>query len=100
MAIINSKLELLLQSGEMSEKQYKALADAYEASIRLSKYNSALILLAKIENKQFPESKKVSPEAIINTLLENLEILFAPKNWRWSSNSSPGCYAPDEPTPG
>ena len=29
------------------------------------------VLLAKIENNQFPESKKVSPEAI-NTLLENL----------------------------
>jgi len=79
LAIINSKLELLLQSGEMSEKQYKALNDAYEASIRLSKYNSTLILLAKIENKQFPESKNVSPEAIINTLLETLDDLIRSK---------------------
>jgi len=79
LAIINSKLELLLQSGEMNEKQYKALADAYEASIRLSKYNSTLILLAKIENKQFPESKQVSPEVIINMLLENLEDLIRAK---------------------
>ena len=79
LAIISSKLELLLQSGEMNEKQYKALADAYEASIRLSKYNSTLILLAKIENKQFPESKNVSPQAIINMLLENLEDLIRSK---------------------
>jgi signal transduction histidine kinase len=79
LAIINSKLELLLQSGEMSEKQYKALADAYEASIRLSKYNSTLILLAKIENKQFPESKMVSPEAILDNLLENLDDLIRTK---------------------
>jgi signal transduction histidine kinase len=79
LAIINSKLELLLQSGEMSEKQYKALADAYEASIRLSKYNSTLILLAKIENKQFPESKTVSPEAIFSNLLENLDDLIRDK---------------------
>ncbi|MEI7830314.1 MAG: HAMP domain-containing sensor histidine kinase [Prolixibacteraceae bacterium] len=76
LAIINSKLELLLQSGEMNEKQYKALVDAYEASIRLSKYNSTLILLAKIENKQFPESKMVSPETIISSLLENLDDLI------------------------
>ncbi len=79
LAIINSKLELLLQSGDMNEKQYKALADAYEASIRLSKYNSTLILLAKIENKQFPESKKISPEAIFNNLLENLDDLIRDK---------------------
>lgn len=79
LAIINSKLELLLQSGEMNEKQYKALADAYEASIRLSKYNSTLILLAKIENKQFPESRRVSPEAILASLLENLDDLIRSK---------------------
>ena len=79
LAIINSKLELLLQSGDMNEKQYKALADAYEASIRLSKYNSTLILLARIENKQFPESVKVSPEAIFNDLLENLDDLILDK---------------------
>jgi signal transduction histidine kinase len=79
LAIIHSKLELLLQSGEMNEKQYKALADAYEASIRLSKYNSTLILLAKIENKQFPESRMVKPEAIINNLLDNLEDLIRDK---------------------
>jgi len=79
LAIINSKLELLLQSGEMNEKQYKALADAYEASIRLSKYNSTLILLAKIENKQFPESRKISPEVILENLLENLEDLIRSK---------------------
>jgi signal transduction histidine kinase len=79
LAIISSKLEILLQSGEMNEKQYKALADAYEASIRLSKYNSTLILLAKIENKQFPESGKVSPESILNSLLEDLEDLIHSK---------------------
>ncbi len=79
LAIINAKLELLLQAGEMNEKQYKALSDAYEATIRLSKYNSTLILLAKIENKQFPESKNVSPENIIKRLLENLEDLIRSK---------------------
>ena len=79
LAIINSKLELLLQSGEMSEKQYKALGDAYDASVRLSKYNSTLILLAKIENKQFPESKEVHPQVILENLLENLDDLIRSK---------------------
>ena len=69
----------MLQSGEMNEKQYKALAGAHEATIRLSKYNSTLILLAKIENKQFPETKKVNPEAIFLALLENLDDLIRAK---------------------
>jgi signal transduction histidine kinase len=79
LAIINSKMELLLQSGDMKEKQYKALADAYEASNRLSRLNKTLILLAKIENRQFPESKLVNPAAMINYQLESLEDLILSK---------------------
>ncbi|MCE1199051.1 MAG: HAMP domain-containing histidine kinase [Marinilabiliales bacterium] len=76
LAIIHSKLELLLQSGELNEKQYKALADAYEASVRLAKYNKTLILLAKIENKQFPEEREVVLSEIADNLLESLEDLI------------------------
>ncbi len=79
LAIINSKMELLLQSGDMKEKQYKTVADAYEASNRLSRLNKTLILLAKIENRQFPESKPVNPAIMINHQLESLEDLIYAK---------------------
>ena len=79
LAIINSKMELLLQSGDMKEKQYKTVADAYEASNRLSRLNKTLILLAKIENRQFPESKPVNPAIMINNQLESLEDLIHAK---------------------
>ncbi len=79
LAIINSKMELLLQSGDMKEKQYKTVADAYEASNRLSRLNKTLILLAKIENRQFPESKPVNPSIMINHQLESLEDLIHAK---------------------
>lgn len=79
LAIISSKMELLLQSGDMSEKQYKTVVDAYDASNRLSRLNKTLILLAKIENRQFPESKEVYPSKIIDALLENLEDLILSK---------------------
>lgn len=90
LAIIGSKLEILLQSGEMNEKQYKAVADAYEASVRLSRYNSTLILLAKIENKQFPESKQIEPEKIFNNLLENLDDLILDKKIEVIRQFQPG----------
>jgi signal transduction histidine kinase len=79
LAIINSKMELLLQSGDMKEKQYKTVADAYEASHRLSRLNKTLILLTKIENRQFPESKPVNPVILINHQLESLEDLIHSK---------------------
>jgi signal transduction histidine kinase len=80
LAIISSKMELLLQSGDMSEKQYKTVMDAYEASNRLSRLNKTLILMTKIENRQFPESNEVYPSQIIDTQLENLEDLILSKN--------------------
>jgi signal transduction histidine kinase len=79
LAIINSKMELLLQSGDMKEKQYKTVADAYDASNRLSRLNKTLILMAKIENRQFPESKAVNPATMIDLQLENLEDLIHSK---------------------
>ncbi len=79
LAIINSKMELLMQSGDMQEKQYKSVAEAYEASNRLSRLNKTLILLAKIENRQFPELKPVNPAIMINHQLESLEDLIHSK---------------------
>ena len=79
LAIINSKMELLLQSQNLDEKQMKAVADAYEASNRLSKLNKTLLLLAKIENRQFPESKSINPLLLIEKQLESLEDLIDSK---------------------
>ena len=79
LAIINSKMEILLQSGELQEKQLKAVGDAYDASHRLSRLNKTLILLAKIENRQFPDSSAVFPYNVIVQQLENLEDLIESK---------------------
>ena len=82
LAIINSKMELLLQSNDLSEKNYKAVVDAYEASNRISRLNKTLILLAKIENRQFPESESVNLKLIIDNQLELLEDIIDSKNIR------------------
>ncbi|NOQ27876.1 MAG: hypothetical protein GQ564_21145 [Bacteroidales bacterium] len=79
LAIINSKMELLLQSSDLSENHYKAVVDAYEASNRLSRLNKTLILLAKIENRQFPQSEPVNLKLIIDNQLDLLEDILESK---------------------
>ena len=86
LAIISSKMELLLQSGGMSERQYKTVADAFEASNRLSRLNKTLILMAKIENRQFPESKPVHLATLIDIQLDNLEDLILSKKIKVKKN--------------
>ena len=79
LSIINAKMELLLQSGDMKEKQLKSVLDAYEASNRLSRVNKTLLLLAKIENRQFPESKPINPGNFVDYQLDILEDLILSK---------------------
>jgi signal transduction histidine kinase len=79
LSIINAKMELLLQSGDMKEKHLKSVLEVYEASNRLSRVNTTLLLLAKIENRQFPESAPVDPKAIFDYQLECLEDLILSK---------------------
>ncbi|MCX6230079.1 MAG: HAMP domain-containing sensor histidine kinase [Bacteroidetes bacterium] len=80
LAIINMKLELLLQSRNLDDKQLKALVEAYEATNRLSKLNKTLLLLAKIENRQFPESGIINPVSIIQSQLDSFEDMIDAKH--------------------
>lgn len=65
LAIIQSKLEVLLQDSLLTEKQIVAITCAFEATQRLSKLNQALLLITKIENNQFNSGEVISIKAII-----------------------------------
>lgn len=54
-AIIRTKLDLLIQEEGLTERQSKTLQSAYNAVEKLTRLNSSLLLLAKIENNQFEE---------------------------------------------
>ncbi|WP_346861324.1 HAMP domain-containing sensor histidine kinase [uncultured Draconibacterium sp.] len=72
-AVIISKMELLLQSEYLKEKELKTISDAYEASTKLSRLTNTLLLLSKIGNRQFPEVEKVDFKNIIENQLQDLE---------------------------
>jgi len=73
LAVITSKMELLLQSENINEKELKTVADAYEACSKLSRLNSTLLLLSKIGNRQFPEVEEIDLKEITDTQLQDLE---------------------------
>lgn len=80
LAIINSKLELLMQSKDLPEKQFKIIADATEAANRLSRLNKTLILLTRIENRQFPEIESIDPQKIIQRQLNDYDDIIKSKS--------------------
>lgn len=57
LAIINSKLDLLIQDEGLSEQQSQSLQGIYAPVQKLSKLSEGLLLSARIGNKQFDEKE-------------------------------------------
>ncbi|OJJ17677.1 hypothetical protein BKI52_27840 [marine bacterium AO1-C] len=79
LAIIKSKIELLIQS-DLSDEQMLHVQSIYEVSNRLSKINKALLLLAKIENQQFQDTQVIDFGQLLEKHLNNFEELVEMKN--------------------
>lgn len=73
LAVINSKLDLLIQGQNLDEVQVKQLQDIYDGVRRLTKLNQSLLLLSKIENNQFTAVKPVDLKELIGEKLSQLE---------------------------
>lgn len=73
LAIIRSKSDLLMEQTDLNKKTAELINDINDATTRLSNLNKALLLLAKIDNKQFIEQKKINLSEIIDTNLSNYE---------------------------
>lgn len=73
LSIISTKIELLMQETNYTQKQNELLQQTYQATQRLYKLNQALILLSRIENKQFIETNHINLNEAIDEKLEVLE---------------------------
>lgn len=76
LAIINSKLDLMIQDQELEEKHHRQLQAMYDAVGRLSKLNQSLLLLTKIENNQFVHTDPIALAPLIGDKLQQLEDLI------------------------
>lgn len=76
LAIIQSKLEILMQRKELKKESINLIKSINEATARLFKLNQGLLLISKIDNLYFQEEKEISLKSIIeNSLISYKEIL-------------------------
>ncbi|MFN3404735.1 MAG: sensor histidine kinase [Cytophagaceae bacterium] len=80
LAIIRNKLELLIQSKNLSESDMELVERIFEAVTRLSNLNKNLLLLSKIENRQFSEREEIEVALKVSKSLSNLEEQLKEKN--------------------
>ena len=76
LAIIKGHVELLLQSPRIGEKEIESLAILLQNTNRLSKLNSTLILLSKIEHQRFSDTENIDFEKIVEEVLKNFKDLI------------------------
>ncbi len=69
LAVIKSKVDLLIQSENLKDYEMKLIAGIEDACSKLIRLNQSLLLLTKIENRQFKTTEKVSVEKIIDNSL-------------------------------
>ncbi|GET31441.1 two-component sensor histidine kinase [Prolixibacter bellariivorans] len=79
LAIILSKLEMLLQSKDLSPEQSKLVQSAYRNARRLSQTNRSMVTLTRIENRQFNQNQSLKVSNILDELLEQLEDFITSK---------------------
>ena len=82
LAIIKSKLELLIQGEGLDEEQIGMINSVYEASTRMSRLNQGLLLISKIDNNQFHHTEKVDLQKIMKKTLEHFEEIINLKKIR------------------
>jgi len=78
LAIIRSRIELMINQSELTEKVAGILGDITDANNRLTQLNRTLLLLAKIENNQFPETEEVNVSLMVDDIIEMYGNLYEP----------------------
>jgi signal transduction histidine kinase len=82
LAIIKNKLEVLMQSPGLLEEQMGMIDTALTAANRLSKLNEALLILSRIENRQFHNLEAININERINYHLATFDELIRMKGIR------------------
>jgi signal transduction histidine kinase len=79
LAIIRSKLDVMIQDKSLSENQFNTIGSLYDAVNRLAKLNQSLNLLTKIENEEFEQKELVNISELILEQLRNSDELIKSK---------------------
>lgn len=97
-AIAAGKLELLMESSDLSDQQMALVQDAQDALGRLSKLSEALLLLTKIDNREFKTQEPVHFSKVLEKEVAIFSELAEMRNLRMRSEISPDCYVAINPS--
>jgi signal transduction histidine kinase len=80
LAIIRNKVDLLLASQGLSDEQITIAASVEESIDRLNRLNRGLLLLSKIENRQYTQSQEINLKTVISEVMAEFVEIFEMKS--------------------
>lgn len=86
-AVFFSKLELLMQTHPISEEQLELIGEIISVGEKMQRINRTLLLLAKIENNQFPNVEKINVKNVLNHIIEQYQDVLQIKSILLEENS-------------
>lgn len=79
-AIINSKLDTLIQTEDFNERQSILLNDVYTSVSRLTRLNQSMLLLSRIENQIISGTEPVNLKWLVTEKVTQLQELYADRD--------------------
>ncbi|MCC8146670.1 MAG: HAMP domain-containing histidine kinase [Bacteroidales bacterium] len=79
-AVAQNRLEMLANDSSVTEKQLEEILKIRNSLENISKLNKTLLLLTKIENQQFPDSKEIHINDMLKELSGDFQEAYGYKN--------------------
>jgi signal transduction histidine kinase len=91
LAVIQSKLEILMQSPDLKKDQADLINSIYVYNQRISKLTQTLLLLTKIANDQFPEKRAINMSELLEEKLQSFADNISEKSLTVKKSIEPKC---------
>ena len=76
LAICRNRLEMLMEDDSLSEKQLEELMKTHQTLEYITKLNKSLLLLSKIDNGQFTDTKELELNVLLKQYLQDYEEVY------------------------
>lgn len=89
LAVTISKLDLLMDDEQLGEGALAKIVDAKQALLRMVSLNKSLLMLSRIENKQYHQTKELDFSELVTQLLDDYSDLIEFKELKldWQKNA-------------
>ena len=88
-AVMNSKLDTLIQTSSLDERQGTLIGDMYGTMAKLTRLNKAMLLLTKIENKLINEQESLNLKAAVAAACSEFQDMIADNELSLHTELSP-----------